>query len=81
MDPIKFTPTETRLLMVLNDGQAHTLDELFACLEDELQDKSNVNVHISRMRPKMKPHGHDILCVYRRGSFLYQHVLLIHPDE
>ena len=81
VDTSKFTATERRILRVLADGLPHTKDELFACLEDELQDKNNVSVHVSRMRLKMRPSGHDIVNVFRMGSYKYQHVRLLDTDE
>lgn len=74
MDIVKFSPTENRILAVLNDGQQHTPSELLKCLGDELQSKDNVNVHIANIRKKLKRQakGFEIASVTRTKGFFYQ---------
>ena len=70
-----FTPTEQRMIDVLADGKPHRREELHACLGDELQPLTAIQMHICKMRKKLV--GHDILCVARNRSYYYQHVRII----
>lgn len=69
---MKLTPTERKILDVLSDGLPHTRAEVHACLPDELGDMSNVWVHISNLRGKLRATGRDVACVYRNRRRHYQ---------
>lgn len=71
-----YTPTERRMLDILDDGLPHRREELHACLGDELAPLSAIQNHISRLRAKLKPKGHDVLCVSRDNTRYYQRVVL-----
>jgi hypothetical protein len=74
----KFTPVESRMLDVLSDGMAHTGDELHACLWDTDGDRSNIRTHLANLRRKLRPKGHDIVCIYIHGAApRYRHVRLL----
>lgn len=79
--PAKFTATEQRIMDLLADGKRHTRDELFSCLEDEMQKKDNVNVHLTYIRRKIRPVGHDIISISQQGTTYYQHVTLVSTDD
>lgn len=71
-----FTPTEARILTMLNDGLPHPKDELKSCLFDELSENGALKTAISRLRKKLD--GHDILCVFHNRSLKYQLVQTIY---
>lgn len=73
---IEFTATQRRILNLLGDGLRHTRAEIFKCLSDNLQNEEHVNNHLSRIRKKMRPVGHDIICIHENGVYYYQHVRL-----
>lgn len=82
---IRFTPMEERILAVLSDGLEHSFDELFACLNDELQGANNLSVYLFRLREKLKLRGETIMSL-RKGSGwakpVYQHVRFLRsPNE
>lgn len=56
----EFTPTEKRILNVLADGKPHEVEELRACLDDELAGETALMFHIFRIRKKLKPYGQYI---------------------
>jgi len=56
-----YTPTQRRLMAVLEDGLPHSRDELFACIDDELCQIVNFRVHLNYLRKKLQPIGLDIL--------------------
>lgn len=78
----KFTPTEVKILAVLSDGMPHTREELHGCLMDELGDLSNVKVHITYLRRKLRPMGQDIVYYcHTRREMRYRHVRLLNTLE
>ncbi len=74
-----FTPTQTRMLEVLSDGEPHSRQELHACLydNDPQASLSNINNHITAIRAKIKPLGESILCVLVARQPHYRHVKLL----
>lgn len=72
-----FTPTETKLLNVLSDGQAHTREELRVCLTDELVGPKALSVHIYRIRKMLNTRGETIVCEFRYRKYYYRHVRLL----
>lgn len=74
---VTFTTIEQRIMSVLADGRPHHRNEILDCLLDPLAQRYNVYNHISRIRSKLRPHQHDILCVIRQGTIFYQHVILL----
>lgn len=57
----KFTPTQQRILAVLEDGYAHPLKELQACLDDELAGNGTFAVHLHSIRKILRQRGEDII--------------------
>ena len=72
-----FSPTQRAMLEVLKDGRPHPIEELHACLRDELGPASNVAPHLSAMRLKLRAIGQDILCEYVKRQRLYRWVRLL----
>jgi len=56
----------------LSDGEPHTLEELKACVDDELSSNANVRQHISGLRKKLGIASLRVVCEVRRGVFLYK---------
>jgi hypothetical protein len=71
-----YTPTQRRMLRLLQDGLPHARAELKACLVDDLGNWNNVQVHISRLRKRLRPKGQDILCVVANQKISYRQVRL-----
>ena len=72
----RFTPTEQRFLDLLSDGQPHGREELRGLLNDSLCDLSRIQIHVSRLRAKLRPLGQDIVCELG-GGIHYRHVRLL----
>jgi hypothetical protein len=64
----KLTPVETRMLDVLRDGLPHSGAQLHDCLADDRGVMSNIGAHLTSLRKKLRPGGHDIVCEERNGS-------------
>lgn len=72
-----FTPTQQCMLDVLSDGQAHTREELHACLPDEMGALSNIQAHLCAIRKQLRPIGQDILCEFKHRTLHYRHIGLL----
>jgi hypothetical protein len=75
----KFTPMEQRFLNILADGMPHRPEELFAVLYEQDAPMSNIYHHISTLRAKLRPKGHDIVCENIKRKSYYRHVVLLKP--
>jgi DNA-binding response OmpR family regulator len=70
--PEPLTPTQQRLMAVLNDGRAHTKGELLVAVGDgEATADYNLRNHITILRKKLAPQGLNIVC-NERGETSYQ---------
>lgn len=56
------TPTEQRIMSLLEDGFRHSVKELQDLIDDDLAQKTAIANHISRLRKKL-PEGYQIFCV------------------
>lgn len=74
-----YTPVQRRILKVLADGEPHDRAELHACLVDDLGPLSNIRVHLTRLRKKLRPQGQDIRCEMLGGQVYYRQVRLTLP--
>lgn len=82
MKLVNNSPTQTRILMMLSDGEPHTKLELKTCLPDDLASVFTVRHHICKLRKHLRPGGHDILTEFRRNVVHYRLVrLLASPYE
>ncbi len=81
---VHLPPTQVRMLTLLSDGEAHTFDELIACLSDSEQgDIIAVRLALSRMRKHLLKFGHDIVSrgkTYRQMKSLHD-TPAVHPTE
>lgn len=71
-----FTNVESRMMELLGDGHPHRPDELHTCLWDREGPVSNVNIHISNLRKKLRPTGQDIICQQLDGRSHFRLVRL-----
>lgn len=71
------TPTQRRLIDMLNDGKRHTPAELWQCIDDEQSIRRNLNVHIQLLRRQLNSVGRDV--VYE-SSGLGNGYRLVHVD-
>lgn len=58
---VRFTPTQQRILDVLEDGTDHTTQELQACLDDELAGGTALSFHLAGIRKLLRQRGEDII--------------------
>ncbi len=78
---MEFTKTEGKMLQILSDGLAHTREEIFSCLPDDLGRLSNIRKHFTNIRKKIRPIGQDIICELKDRRICYRHVRLINRSE
>lgn len=76
----RFTPTEQRIFNVLKDQMMHTTDEIRGQLSDELTSDDTIAVHISHMRPKVRP-SHEFISRRINGVLYYRYIRVIMPVE
>jgi hypothetical protein len=74
---VYFTPVQKRMLAVLADGMPHSREELHACLDRTDGPLSNIQAHITHIRGKLRPKGHDIVCEMGNRTICYRHVILL----
>ena len=78
----EFTPTQTRILHVLNDGKRHHKDDLYPCIEDELADHySSLKNHLSCIRKRLRPRGEDIIVELWERRTYYRWVRMLWPES
>jgi DNA-binding response OmpR family regulator len=68
----KFTPIESRILELLQDGHPHRVQELKCVAGDNQMEDKTIYVHVCNMRKKLRILGQDIstesaleFCQYR----------------
>lgn len=76
----KVTPTQQRILDLLSDGMRHSREEVFTCLNDELQKLENIQVHLCHLRKVLRPKGQDIVCELFQRRLYYRHIILLSDD-
>jgi hypothetical protein len=74
-----FTPTQRRILLVLDDGQLHTLRELWECLLDPLAEETNVHFHLSSLRRILRERGTTIVPQFHQRRIYYRMITLHVP--
>ena len=64
-----YTPTEKKIMAVIDDGQWHNRAELLPCLWDDQNEKpmSALEMCMSDLRKKLEPRGRDV--VGRNGAY------------
>ena len=73
----QFTPTESRILDKLSDGERHTPEEL-ARVIDEYAEVGTVRVHLVSIRKKLNGIGQHIVSEWTGKDYMYRHVRLLH---
>ena len=76
-----FTPTQQRILEMLSDGLYHRQDQLLRCLNDDMTDKSTLNVHLSNLRKILASTGERIICMEEDRITYYRHVRVMSPSS
>jgi hypothetical protein len=69
-----------RLIEMLSDTRPHLREELMLCLNDGQATPRHLSRHIGALRRKLRPIGHDIVCVLMNRRIGYQHVMLLSQD-
>jgi hypothetical protein len=78
----KFTPTQIVILKLLNDGKPHLREELFSALTvPDITNRLYLNQHISDLRKRLRPMGHEIVCEILNRRISYRHVRLLHSPN
>ena len=80
---MKLTPTQQRIADVLADGAAHTMQELVACLWDDMSEnpRTTIKMHISNIRSKIAAQGLDVVGRGINGQSTYRLVRHISKGE
>lgn len=78
-----YTPTEQRLLNLLNDGRPHTREEMIKVGPDpEMPSWPNVFRSMTKLRAKLRMIGRDIVCVSKgKAGTFYQQVVLLTEEH
>lgn len=78
---VRFTPIEKRIMIMLADGLSHSRAELMTCMGDSEASYKVLQTHITNIRNKIRPIGHDIVFEphsgFRKAGF--RHMRLLHP--
>lgn len=76
------SPVQKKMYDVLSDGEAHTKQELFNCLFDELSTMTAIGHHITELRKYLEPKGMGILFVMTHPkTFRYRMVRFVGRGE
>ena len=79
---IEWTPIQTKILAVLNDGKLHSNKELHACLEDELAPMANLYPHLTAINEKLELIEQKVICDRSQiNGTRYRRVRLVHFSE
>jgi hypothetical protein len=76
----EWSPIQGKILEALSDGMPHAPEELLALIDSEAS-IGNLQNHLSLMRRKLRPLGHDILAVYHDRTLHYRHVRLLATED
>jgi len=78
MDMPPFSPTEQKVLDVLNDGEFHKREELVSVLEDDddirILDSNSFHNCLFRIRKKLELISQDLQCRMRFRETSYRHI-------
>lgn len=75
--PNSFTPTQQRIVDLLSDGDAHTLEEVRLCLLDTEADSNNVYFHINQLRQRLRARNKGIRTERINGMGYYRLVRVV----
>lgn len=74
---VQFTPTERLIVDLLADGAARPIDTVLLVLNDPLAERNALRFHICKIRKKIGPLRHEIVCEYRNQRTMYRYVILV----
>ena len=77
---LHLTQTERMLYDAMADGEAHRIPELLELFQDELTDKSTLQVHIHNLRNKLQANGETIMAQSFGHGSGYRRIQLITRD-
>ena len=77
----EFTATELRIVMALSDGLPHKKKDLLKIVSQKEIQSNNLNMHISKIRQKIRPLGQDIICELIGYSINFRHVRLLNSNN
>lgn len=80
-DSIHYTAIESRIVLLLSDGLPHHRQDVLECLGDSQATLNNLQKHISNIRHKLRPRGHDIICEIYRSKVHYRHIRLLNTRD
>lgn len=75
----QYTPTQSKIMSLLEDLNPHTSDEVFQCLYDDMGAKSNISYHLTKLREILRPKGKSISCERVDGRTFYRLTRLMAP--
>ena len=77
--PEEITPTQRRILEVLQDGRPHEPEELYPCLGEQsgTNMRKRLSNHIGNMKPVLRLHGMDIVAEWHHRKSRYRWVRLL----
>jgi len=76
MARLKFSPLESNILKLLDDGERHKRSEVLACLNPESSNTNNLGKIIFFLRKKLRTIGDYISCEIYLGGIYYRRVKL-----
>lgn len=79
-----WTRIERRILTLLSDGYPHKRDELLQCLSEDdpkLASRGALRTHISKIRSRLVPRGHNIVCEMNKGQYWYRHIVMLKKED
>lgn len=81
MAKINGNGVQAKMLDVLSDGKSHAVEELHACLNDDLGPIDNVCAHITHLKKVLNPQGKDILMTKALGYRAYILVRIVASSQ
>lgn len=79
VDTLALTPTQLRIMLVLQDGHPHIASELMGCLNDDLADRDVLHSHLYQLRKKLKTINLTVLYQYINRRAHHRLVQIISP--
>lgn len=76
-----YTPTQQRIIDLLQDGLPHLRIELMKCLGDDLTTVATLHSHFVKLRKKLVPRGETIVCEILNRRIAYRHVRLLSSNS
>lgn len=75
-------PIEQKLMDVLKDGEAHSVDKLKLCLSDgEHSSTVALAKQVNNLRKVLNRRGMDVVCQWVKGATCYRMVRYLNTEE